>query len=78
MVDLLSAYKCFWSNVIASSIFVFEFCYFYFYTYLIYRFTTFEVAITLWCHLINLYFHQLLKVTKNQLFIPVGGKVMDV
>ena len=42
MIDLLSAYKVFWSNAIALSIFVFEFCYFYFYAHLLYKFTTFE------------------------------------
>ena len=36
MIDLLSAYIFFWSNVIESSIFVFEFCCFYFYTHLLY------------------------------------------
>ena len=44
MIDLLSAFKVFWSNVIALSIFVFEFCYFYFYTHLLYKFTTFEAT----------------------------------
>ena len=44
MIDLLSAYKFFLSNVIASSIFVFEFCYFYFYTHLLYKFTTLEAT----------------------------------
>ena len=44
MIDPLSAYKVFWSNVIALSIFVFEFCYFYFYTHLLYKFTTFEAT----------------------------------
>ena len=42
MIDLPNAYKVFWSNFIALSIFVFEFCYFYFYTHLLYKFTTFE------------------------------------
>ena len=46
MIDLFSAYICFWSNVIASSIFVFECCYFYFHTHLLYKFTTF--AATKW------------------------------
>ena len=44
MIDLPNAYKVFWSNFIALSIFVFEFCYFYFYTHLLYKFTTFEAT----------------------------------
>ena len=41
MIDRPNAYKVFWSNFIALSILVFEFCYFYFYTHLLYKFTTF-------------------------------------
>ena len=42
------------------------------------------VAMAIWCLLIKKIFYgvvldtKLLKVTKNQLFIPVGEKVMDV
>ena len=42
------------------------------------------VAMTIWCHLIKKNFYRfvldtkILKVTKNQLFIPVGENVLDV
>ena len=42
------------------------------------------VAMAIWCLLIKKIFYRfvldtnILKVTKNQLFIPVGEKVMDV
>ena len=44
MIGLHNAYKVFWYNCIALSIFMFEFCYFYFYTHLLYKFTTFEAT----------------------------------
>ena len=42
------------------------------------------VAMAIWCHLVKNNFYRfvldtkILKVTKNQLYIPVGEKVMDV
>ena len=54
MIDLLSAYKCFCSNVIASSIFVFEYVY---QDFLNLGPGDEMVGMAIWCHLINYYIY---------------------